>query len=167
MLISKFTIPAGKTVILSLNTFFQISNLKIYIDELEKPNFDKLSDAGLTYPGDVEKFNQNFSKFELTDKTPESANLIFLTYNSRNSVNYTGTYYLGVTVDLNDSLSVQELRDLDAECIGNDTIADCETVVEVTVQVDTVTLSCTYWDTPTQTWSNRGCEVITFFVFIF
>ena len=141
-------------------------NLKILIDELERPKFDNLSEAGMIYPGEVGKYNQNFSKFELTNEMPESSNLIFFTYNKSMSINYTGTFFVGVTVDLNDSLSVEDLRDLDGECIGNDNVSDCRSTVELTIHVDTVTLSCTYWDTTSETWSNKGCEVISLFLYI-
>ncbi|XP_053405410.1 polycystic kidney disease protein 1-like 3 isoform X2 [Mercenaria mercenaria] len=156
---SNFTIPEGKTTILSLFSFFQIRHFKIYIDEYEKPTFDKVKELGVSYPDQADELSKNFSKFELTNERAENSSLIFFTYNKSMSANYTGTYFLAVGLDLQNNSTIEDLQDLDTECIGNDTLTDCETVVEVTLQIDTTTLACTYWDESSQAWSNQGCEV--------
>lgn len=160
MLTFTFPVQDGKTTVLSINPLSQIRKFKIYIQEAEKATFDQVVDFGVTYPDQTYKLAEKYSKFDLSnDKIEENSSSIYFTYNSQSEANYAGVYYMAVSVDLDNNSTLEDLQDLDPECLGNETVVSCDAMIEIALEVNTITRACMYWDIPSQQWSTDGCEV--------
>ncbi|KAL4227725.1 Polycystic kidney disease protein 1-like [Mactra antiquata] len=155
-----FTVKPEITTVLELIPVSNIRKIKIHISDSIKPSFQNISNIGVLYPDELNAMNTELSDFKLTNLSAINMtnNYIYITYkNSSNT--YSGVHYVGLTVDLIDNATLEDLRALDLDCIGNDTRTECETSVEIILKVKTKTLSCTYWDITLQQWKSDGCEV--------
>ena len=79
-------------------------------------------------------------------------------FNSNITGNFSGVYYFGITLDLQDSETLQELKQNYPDCLGSAN-TDCKEDVELQLKIQTSQLGCFYWDETEESWSSQGCEV--------
>lgn len=80
--------------------------------------------------------------------------------NSNNTANKTSyTMYFGLSMDLADTRVMEDLKRLDATCLGNALQSLCTVELDVKVSLKVSTIDCSYWDSYQQTWSSKGIQV--------
>ena len=161
----------GKTITLEIVPMSNITSLKMLIKTDKKPTLDEIIEQGFLYPHNTE--HSMFARFEylktqFKPTTPEKKRMIYLTHNSLlSSQNFSGVYYIGLTLDLNHTETLQALRQNysalynnseNVDCASNDPPI-CKQSIEVSIDIQTKQLSCIFWNETNETWSSNGCEV--------
>lgn len=160
-----FTVQENKTTALFVTPLTNVSSLQLLISEQDKPSLAELQNAGILFPEESYLYH-NFSDFRLSNMTGGGQNQtlwsVYFTPNvsSQYSQNYTGEYNAGISLNINDSETVDWLRRLDPRCLGDDLETNCKVSIEIELEIETRSLECLYWDTQLQAWSSVGCEVI-------
>ena len=132
-----------------------------------KPSFDDIINEGFLYPDELQHSHFASFKYLQTNYTPASLDAertIYITEDSPflSSSNFSGTYYIGLTLDLNHTETVDTLIADYRDCLGSN-VTDCSDVVNVTIDIQTKQLGCIYWVEGNKTWSSQGCEVRALF----
>ena len=153
-----------KTASLEIVPLSNISSFKILIKSDGKPTYNEIIQEGFLYPDDIQY--SDFANFEYFKNIylPSSSEKgrIYLTSNSSLSrTNFSGTYYIGLALDLTHTETLETLQRDYPACLGSDKL-DCVETVEVTIDIQTKQLGCLYWDEGNETWSSLGCEVRIF-----
>lgn len=172
MIIFSVSAAPKKTISLKIVPAGSFTSYKMLIKTGQKPTLDEIVTDGFLYPEEI-KYEQfakfNYIKTTYQSTSPDAMGTVYLTYNSSLS---TEVYYVGLTLDLNHTSTVEMLKQDYLTCSdGNETV--CIDVVNVTIDIQTQQLGCLYWDEKSETWSSQGCEVIftdshdcVFFLFI-
>ena len=169
MLSFNITANLGRMITLKVVPLSNITSFKMLIKTDKKPTFDEIIEQGFLYPDEIEHSlfaNFKYLKTAYLAATPDQEKTIILTHNSPlSNKTFSGVYYIGLTIDLNHTETLQTLhqnysspQQNDSNCVDSDPPV-CKQLVEVTIDIQTKELGCIYWDETTETWSSEGCEV--------
>ena len=154
---------ADRTISINVAPVNNITSFKMLIKADRKPSFDEIVNEGFLYPEELQ--HSQFANFKYlqnvyTPAGPDTERTIYLTEDSPflSSSNFSGTYYIGLTLDLNHTQTLEMLGKDYRECLGSE-VAGCSEVVKVAIDIQTKQLGCIYWVEANETWSSDGCEV--------
>lgn len=174
-----FSIAAvsSRTIRISVTPLGNITNFKILIKTDKKPTLDEIINNGFLYPEEIP--HSLFANFSFTQDyvpiTDEEKRSLYVTpvnsistnnYTSDISSHFSGTYYIGLTLDLTHNETLLQLQQSYTSCLGSEQ-AGCKKVVEVPLTIQTSQLGCFYWDEDRDVWSAEGCEVRKMVIFLF
>ena len=155
------TVP-DRTLSIDIAPVSNITSFKMLIKTDRKPSLDDILSEGFLYPEEIQHSqfaNFKYLKWAYVPASPDAESTIYLTENSPlSSSNFSGTYYIGLTMDLNHTQTLETLIENYRECLGSE-VSDCSEVVNVTIDIQTKQLGCIYWEETNETWSSQGCEV--------
>ena len=185
MLSFNISVDLERTVSLHIAALSNVTSYKMLIRTDHKPTFDEIIEEGFLYPEEKELLfqeeillqeeqeilfseelenstytNFTFIKSHSVPLTPYQERTIYLApNNSLWGESFSGVYYIGLTLDLEDNVTMLRLREDYPDCLWDDAIPGCKEIVNVTIDIQTLKLGCFYWDEEKDKWSGQGCEV--------
>ena len=155
------TLP-GRTISLNIVPWSNIT-FKMLIKSDQEPTYDDLISEGFLYPDEIPRSlfaNYSYLKSEFLPLSSEEIWKIYLTPNNSLSSgsNFSGVYYIGLSLDLNHTETKEVLQQLYPECLGSNQ-SSCQEILNIEVNYEASEIGCFYWNEGSDTWSTQGCEV--------
>ena len=156
------TLP-GRTISLNIIPLSSITSYKMLIKSDREPTYIDLISDGFRYPDEIPRSlfaSYSYLKSEFSPLNSEDIRKIYLTPNNALSLssNFSGVYYIGVSLDVTHTETKQVLRQLYPKCLGSD-LSSCQEMLNIEVNIEVNHIGCFYWDEGNDTWSSQGCEV--------